>query len=604
MRAGRYLRRRNNTWFFRYRFASRLAACGLSGELIRTLRTSDRRVAAFRARMLALRMEATMSQTELPSKAELEGMVRGWIDGMLWNQEIWRAATGGLQVLAPDEIDRRGKDDARELDCLLRFCRGIHEKEQKQAINDALDGRGDIAAFQPIVQAAAQQMNITVDPATLNGRVVERTIVRGLATFLDEARDVFAAIPRQIAAVQSKPSLPTFPFLQYWTEFKLQKIARHDWKDDTGANGDSSRNVFERLFPGATVANVYSTSIAGDFKTRLFTLPKHYSRGDWAEMTVDEMVAAAADKTVPKVKSATVNKHTGNMGEYCDFLVEKKYLPEGLKNPFSGLHTARPKGKGARNERFNWTEALEKKLFSAPWIMGCKSLARRNTPGTNIFRDALFWVILWGRLTGVRESEICDAKVGQIKTKEGIPHLEIVDGKDSGSERLVPVPQLLLDMGFMEHRVIGRDPTAPLFPELIEQGPGKRRSAAFSGKFTYLREKNGCYAPKIDFHSFRGNVETQLKNTTGISSAWIDELIGHESPIRRSEGARYTKEIYLPILRRCVDTITMNADLTHLEYHGVRGKPAPGRDREIATYVAIADKEMAKKALRKRVRQD
>src|SRR4051812_3774379 len=99
MRAGRYLRRRNHTWFFRYRFASRLAACGFSGELIRTLFTSDRRVASFRARVLALRMEATMSQTELPSKPELEGMVRGWIDGMLWNQEIWRAATGGLQVL-------------------------------------------------------------------------------------------------------------------------------------------------------------------------------------------------------------------------------------------------------------------------------------------------------------------------------------------------------------------------------------------------------------------------------------------------------------------------------------------------------------------------
>lgn len=600
MRAGRYLRRRNNTWFFRYRFASRLAACGLSGELIRTLRTSDRRVAGFRARVLALRLEVTMSQTELPSKAELEGMVRGWIDGMLWNQEIWRAATGGLQVLTPDEIDRLGKDDARELDGLLRYCRGIHEKEQKQAINDALDGRGDIAQFQPIVQAAAREMNATVDPATLEGRVLERTIVRGLATFLDEARDVFAAIPRQIAAGQSKPVLPDFPFLKHWTEFKLQKIARHEWKGDTGANGDSSRKVFERLFPGVTVAKVYSTSIPGDFKTKLFTLPKHYSRGDWAEMTVDELTAAAADKKIAKMKAPTVNKHTGNMAEYCDFLVEKKYIPEGLDNAFDGLHIPRPKGKGARKERFNWSKALEKKLFGAPWIMGCKSLARRNTPGPNTYRDALFWVILWGRLTGVRESEICDALVGQIITKEGIPHLEIVDGKDSGSERAVPVPQLLLDMGFMEHRFIGRAAADPLFPELIEQGPGQRRSAAFSGKFTYLREKNACYAPKIDFHSFRGNVETQLKNTPGISPAWIDELIGHESLIRRSEGSRYTKEIYLPILKTCVDAITIDADLAHLKYQGPRGVPAPGRDQEIATYVTVAEREMKKKASRKR----
>jgi hypothetical protein len=40
MRAGQYLRRLNNAWCFRYRFAPRLVAFGLSGELIRSLFTS------------------------------------------------------------------------------------------------------------------------------------------------------------------------------------------------------------------------------------------------------------------------------------------------------------------------------------------------------------------------------------------------------------------------------------------------------------------------------------------------------------------------------------------------------------------------------------
>jgi hypothetical protein len=51
----------------------------------------------------------------------------------------------------------------------------------------------------------------------------------------------------------------------------------------------------------------------------------------------------------------------------------------------------------------------------------------------------------------------------------------------------------------------------------------------------------------VGFHSYRGNVDTDLKNAAERSSAaWIDELIGYESTVRRSESERYTKKIYLP----------------------------------------------------------
>ena len=73
-----------------------------------------------------------------------------------------------------------------------------------------------------------------------------------------------------------------------------------------------------------------------------------------------------------------------------------------------------------------------------------------------------------------------------------------------------------------------------------------------------------------------------------------------KSPIRRSEGSRYTKAILLPILQRCVNTIRINADLSHLKYSGPRNEPAPGRDRELARYVALAEREMKKKASRKK----
>ena len=71
-----YLRRRGYTWFLRWKWPSRLAAFGFSGELIRSLRTSDFRIARRRALTLVLQIEIMTESTPLPKRAELESAVR------------------------------------------------------------------------------------------------------------------------------------------------------------------------------------------------------------------------------------------------------------------------------------------------------------------------------------------------------------------------------------------------------------------------------------------------------------------------------------------------------------------------------------------------
>jgi hypothetical protein len=546
-----------------------------------------------------------MSQTQFKSKAHIEGLVRGWIDRLAWQHEIRRAETGGFDYLTADEIDTLGTNDARELEGLLRFAGEMHAEDQKKAIARVLRGERDLEAFEPIVRSAARAINAPADLSPVEDSLLTRTILRGYSTFLDEIRETVAAIPRQISQAANVPTIvPQFTFLKYWDDFERQKIDRKEWKGDTAANARGTPNLFEKLFPGVTVAEVVSKPIASDFKTKVLALPQNYAQGKRRSMNAGQIAKDIEGKSLPTVHIKTANKHFGNLIGYWEYLVEKKHLSGDVKNPFEGYYTPVKKGKAARNERYNWPKKLEAKFFSAPWIRGSLSIFRRGEPGTEIHRDAMLWVPLWGRLTGVRQNEICDAKVGAIKaieTDEGeIPYLEIADGKDSGSERNVPIPDLILNAGFLEYRVIGRDPDEPLFPELIPQGPGQRRSAAFTGKFTYLRRITDCYLPKVDFHSYRGNVETDLKNAGGIDGAWVDELIGHESIIRRSEGQRYTKQILMPILRSCVNRIQINADLSHLTYTGPRNVAAPDRDRQLARYLALAEREMRKKAGRKR----
>jgi hypothetical protein len=95
------------------------------------------------------------------------------------------------------------------------------------------------------------------------------------------------------------------------------------------------------------------------------------------------------------------------------------------------------------------------------------------------------------------------------------------------------------------------------------------------------RKKTKTYRPGVDFRSYRGNVETALRNVSDLNAGWVDELIGHDSPIRRSEGARYTKSIFMANLKQTIDKITISADLSKLYYTGQHGVCAPGTAEEI-----------------------
>jgi hypothetical protein len=58
------------------KWPSRLAAFGFSGELIRSLRTGDFRIARRRALTLVLKIDAMISSTDLPKRADVESAAR------------------------------------------------------------------------------------------------------------------------------------------------------------------------------------------------------------------------------------------------------------------------------------------------------------------------------------------------------------------------------------------------------------------------------------------------------------------------------------------------------------------------------------------------
>ena len=485
------------------------------------------------------------------SKPEAETLVLGWIDGCLWRREAHRAETDGFEFLDPDEIAAMPAQEARELDGLLRLCGTVHAKAERRDIEGVRAGRAPLDRFAGVIAAAGESLGHGVDLATPNGRLLGHTILRGYATLLTELQETVAAIPRQSGVAPGKSTLPKFPFLHFWPDFAKYKVDMRQWKGDTTANAASTAKLFEGFFPGASVADVFNGSLASDFKQRYLQLPKFYDkRKKWRGLTLAKIIEdTQSQHDLPRVTTNSSNKHVSNLSEYCEFLILKKQVPE-LKNAFAGLFTKRKKGKAARGDHDMWPVQLDRKFFSSTIYFGCKSVHRRYEPGDEIHRDALFWVPLLGRTMGAREDEFCSRKVGDIafvETEIGlVAYLKIRDSKTDLSTRDVPFQDQVLDFGFLEYRYYGRDPEAPLFPESIPQGPGLRRSAAFTGRFAQARKKTGVLRPRVDFKSYRDTVQTVLSNTEGVNAGWIDELIGHDL-IHQTERGRALHEAFIHV---------------------------------------------------------
>jgi hypothetical protein len=463
-----YLRRRGHTWFFRWKWPKRLAACGISGELIRSLKTGDFRVARRRALTLVLNIETMTSSVNLPKRAELESAVGRWIDDCVWRQEVERAETGGIDFFDCEEIERMGRESAYQLDGLFRYASRYFAPQEKAAIARVLTGEPPNELHRAVISEAARRIGMVAEPNTVAGRLVERTVLRGYATLLDELRQTIREIPTGPSAEKAPLRPATFIFTEHWAGFDQHKRDNREWKADTASNAEGTKNIFDKLFPAVTVAQLLSNPIASDFKSKLLLLPRHHARGERKNMSSEKLIALGRIlPTADQMQGATVNKHIGNLAEYWSYLVTQKKIPADIQNPFQGLHIALKRGRKARNERNNWTRKLEKELFESPLYTGCASIHRRASPGNEVYRDALFWMPLLARTMGVRENEVCDALVGGVKLQEAnegpVWYLEIIDGKDSGSERNVPFAELVLGMGFLEQRVIGRNPSEPCF---------------------------------------------------------------------------------------------------------------------------------------------
>lgn len=151
-----------------------------------------------------------------------------------------------------------------------------------------------------------------------------------------------------------------------------------------------------------------------------------------------------------------------------------------------------------------------------------------------------FWACMVALFTGSRLNAVITLQYGDIIQKDGIDCIQFIKNhklkklKNNASQRIVPIPKQLLDMGFVQYfqnqkQKLKKTDSDFIFPKC------QTKNGTFNGKFVGrrlfqflteigIREANG---KKLDFHSFRKNASLRLQSVVQIQS-FINDIIGWE----------------------------------------------------------------------------
>ncbi|MEG3181815.1 DUF6538 domain-containing protein [Sphingomonas sp. LT1P40] len=250
-------------------------------------------------------------------------------------------------------------------------------------------------------------------------------------------------------------------------------------------------------------------------------------------------------------------------------LSEQGYLD---RNPAENIRVPvakRPKGKRSRRP---YSAGELTQLFVAPLFTGCQSVKWRLVSGTQIFRDAYYWIPILGFYTGARLGELVQLHHADVDSEDGIAFLRITEEgsstenrhdtkhvKSEAGVRRIPLHSDLIALGFLdfvEKRRHQRKGSKRLFPE-IKFGADGQASTVFSKWFGRLMSRAGLHDPALVFHSFRHNAEDAFRDALQPQYV-IDRIIGHSDG---TTSAGYGEGASLVTLKAAVEAMRLKVRL-------------------------------------------
>jgi len=548
-------------------------------ELVRTLATGDRRDAKMRASQLYLvseRLFIAVRRDPMLTDAQLAGLVQAFFAHVL-EEENRRRLSGSYLTEEVREARRDYWDAvaAKSKDSLA--CNRLEDASwvaeamlRKQHLPRSSLNQGEIAQVKQAMLRAGVDLAEALK-ARYDGDFNYDPRDKLLKLKLAEAPQLGGPAATPAAATTVQQTVAPGPLMSdVGKAFRERQVATKSWDLQTSAQASATYRLFIDVCGDKPIGS-YSRQDAGRFREQIERLPNNYGRSA-ASKTLPVIAIIAAHAAVPvAARSAVISQKTVKRHFSALSALWAQAVPKGeaAENIFKGFSFAG--GKSPVDQRQMWDGEALAELFGTPVWKGCKSAARRTTPGTYVLRDARFWLPLIALFSGMREEEICQLQLEDIREEVGIWFMDVSGRpprklKNSAAVRRVPIHPELIRIGFLAYVDAKRSKEmSRVFPDLKPGGADGRLGHGFAKWFSRYRQEVGIFRPGLDFHSFR-HTATTLMHQAGIEHAVLDHLTGHVTP---GETSRYTKGSILPQLARAIESIRINVDFSAL-YVGSR----------------------------------
>lgn len=295
----------------------------------------------------------------------------------------------------------------------------------------------------------------------------------------------------------------------------------------------------------------YTGEDSGKFKELMEKMPENYGKSSKDVRTVQELVAYCQKAKLPRISEKTIKNHFARLSAIWRYYLLRELVD---RNIFVGWKFDAK----AKIKRIRWNDDQLQSLMNSSWN------------STTISRKTYGYVVGLGSYCGMRLEEICRIRTEDIQEIRGITCILIRDHiarknrpwekwtpKTEAGERVIPIGQALIDAGFLDF--VNNIKSYYLFNELKFSGKDKKRSPQFQQSFSKFKLRNGI-ARGVDFHSFRHNVSTKLRNISdsgngGLREVWIDNFLGHEGQNKSVGNTVYLDEIDVENLKKVADSV-------------------------------------------------
>jgi integrase len=353
---------------------------------------------------------------------------------------------------------------------------------------------------------------------------------------------------------------------------KFIEVKQANWKKE----GDYESSLRQKYFPlllevvGNKTTDQLNKADVIKYRNAVLNLPVNRHKViKYKNLTIDQIIAQKIPDT-DQISKRTKSHYLSKVSGLLIWLESEGYFVHRIDSPLRGVIKF---DKSAHEERDPYSdEELHQLFHSDAYLKGRHKFA------------SFFWVPLIGLLSGARENEICQLELSDIKVHDSSglwvfslnqddPNQTKKSVKKSHHKRLLPIHQILIDLGFLEfyelQMALG---DRRLFPELPYK-KGKGHIDKFQRWYNRTYKKH-CHInnEKVSFHSFRHNVVNYLTHKLEVGEDRTFHFLG-QKPIGGVQVVRYLKASELIMFANILNRMNFESIIDFSEILRWRDQP-------------------------------